>query len=143
MHLALVAEPAGPGARILASPKYLEPLFVFVIMVIASSRPIFSTASGLLNRLARSVGGSPLARWAVVLTVAPLLGSLITEPAAMTIAALMLSAQFPELKPSMRLRYATLGLLFVRSTDRADRLQLAADLRGGDLGGVVAPEPGR
>lgn len=110
---ALVAEPAGPGARILASPKYLEPLFVFVIMVIASSRPIFSTASGLLNRLARTLGGSPMARWAVVLTVAPLLGSLITEPAAMTIAALMLSAQFHELKPSMRLRYATLGLLFV------------------------------
>lgn len=35
----------------------------------------------------------------------------------------------------------TLGLLFVRSTDRAERLQLAADLRGGDLGTVVAPAP--
>jgi Na+/H+ antiporter NhaD/arsenite permease-like protein len=110
---ALVAEPAGPGTRILASPKYLEPLFVFVIMVIASSRPIFSTASGLLNRLARVVGGTPLARWVVILTVAPLLGSLITEPAAMTIAALMIGAQFHELKPSLRLRYATLALLFV------------------------------
>lgn len=109
----LASEQAGQGVRILASPKYLEPLFVFVIMAIASSRPIFSTASGLLNGIARRLGGTPLMRWAVVLTVAPLLGSLITEPAAMTIAALMLSAQFHELKPSMRLRYGTLGLLFV------------------------------
>jgi hypothetical protein len=109
----LATEPAAQGTRILASPKYLEPLFVFVIMAIASSRPIFSTASGLLNGLARRLGGTPLTRWAVVLTVAPLLGSFITEPAAMTIAALMLSAQFHELKPSMSLRYATLGLLFV------------------------------
>ena len=110
---ALAAAPAGPGERILASPKYLEPLFVFVIMVIAASRPIFATASGLLNRLARLLGGSPLARWAVVLTVAPLLGSLITEPAAMTLAALMIGAQFQELNPSARLRHATLALLFV------------------------------
>lgn len=110
---ALALEPAGPRNRILASPKYLEPLFVFVIMVIASSRPIFVTASGLLNRLARLIGGTPLARWAVILSAAPLLGSLITEPAAMTIAALMIGAQFHELKPSLRLRYATLALLFV------------------------------
>jgi hypothetical protein len=109
----MASEQAGQGVRILASPKYLEPLFVFVIMAIASSRPIFSTASRLLNNLARFLGGTPMMRWAVVLIVAPLLGSLITEPAAMTIAALMISAQFHELKPSMRLRYATLGLLFV------------------------------
>jgi Na+/H+ antiporter NhaD/arsenite permease-like protein len=109
----IASEQAVQGVRILASPKYLEPLFVFVIMAIASSRPIFSTASRLLNNLARFLGGTPMMRWAVVLIVAPLLGSLITEPAAMTIAALMISAQFHELKPSMRLRYATLGLLFV------------------------------
>ncbi len=109
----LVADPAGHGPRILASPKYLEPLFVFVIMAIASSRPVFATASALLRRLARLFGGSPLARWAVVVGVAPLLGSFITEPAAMTIAALMLADFFLEFRPSDRLRYATLGLLFV------------------------------
>lgn len=47
------------------------------------------------------------------MTVAPLLGSFITEPAAMTIAALLLCKQFYDLKPSPRLMYATLGLLFV------------------------------
>jgi hypothetical protein len=42
-----------------------------------------------------------------------LLGSFITEPAAMTISALLLAKQFLVLQPPMRLRYATLGLLFV------------------------------
>jgi Putative Na+/H+ antiporter len=37
----------------------------------------------------------------------------ITEPAAMTISALLLRRQFYELKPAPRLAYATLGLLFV------------------------------
>ena len=108
-----LAAGAGDAARHLASPKYLEPLFVFVIMAIASSRPVFATASGLLNRVAGVFGGSAFARWAVVISLAPLLGSFITEPAAMTIAALMLSDFFHEFRPSVRLRYATLGLLFV------------------------------
>jgi len=42
-----------------------------------------------------------------------MLGSLITEPAAMTICALLLGRQFFDLGPSNRLKYATLGLLFV------------------------------
>jgi len=42
-----------------------------------------------------------------------LLGSFITEPAAMTISASLLARQFYERKPSARFAYATLGLLFV------------------------------
>ena len=41
------------------------------------------------------------------------LGSFITEPAAMTISALLLARQFYELSPSLSFRYGTLGLLFV------------------------------
>ena len=93
--------------------KYVEPVFVFVIMVMAASRPVTSLAAGLLGGVARWFGGSPAAHWFVVLTLAPLLGSLITEPAAMTIAAMLLSSQFYGLKPSEPLRYATLALLFV------------------------------
>jgi Na+/H+ antiporter NhaD/arsenite permease-like protein len=51
--------------------------------------------------------------WFVTLTFTPLLGSLITEPAAMTIGALLLAQQFYHLQPSVRLKYATLALLFV------------------------------
>jgi Na+/H+ antiporter NhaD/arsenite permease-like protein len=48
-----------------------------------------------------------------ILTISPLLGSLFTEPAAMTIGALLLGRKFYQLKPSRRFAYATLGLLFV------------------------------
>jgi hypothetical protein len=93
--------------------KFVEPLFVFVIMVMAASKPVMALAAGLLGRVGRVFGGSAAAHWFVVLTLAPLLGSLITEPAAMTIGAMLLSAKFYRLKPSEPLRYATLALLFV------------------------------
>jgi Putative Na+/H+ antiporter len=93
--------------------NYTEPMFVVVIMALASTRPILGLAEDLMARLARLGGGTPAAWWLVLLTFGPLLGSLITEPAAMTITALLLSRQVYELGPSRRLAYATLGLLFV------------------------------
>ncbi|MSS99337.1 MAG: hypothetical protein CK541_03965 [Opitutia bacterium] len=98
--------PAGPS-------KFIEPLFVFIIMTLAAARPIMALAAQLLGGAARLLGDGTAARWFAILTLAPLLGSLITEPAAMTIGALLLSAQFYALQPSDRLKYATLALLFV------------------------------
>jgi hypothetical protein len=92
---------------------FTEAMFVVAIMAIASTRPIVDLAESALRRLANLGGASPGAWWLSILIVAPLLGSLITEPAAMTIAALLLARQFYERQPSSRLRYATLGLLFV------------------------------
>ncbi|MGE0444542.1 MAG: putative Na+/H+ antiporter [Vicinamibacterales bacterium] len=92
---------------------YTEPMFVVVIMVLASTRPIVELAEGALRRVAGLGRGTPAAWWVTILTVAPLLGSFVTEAAAMTIAALVLARQFYDLQPSLRLRYATLGLLFV------------------------------
>lgn len=93
--------------------QFTEPLFVAVIMIIASSRPIYRLAENTLQ-LGASIGkGSPAAWWLSVLTIAPLLGSCITEPAAMTLAAILLSKKFYQLKPSVPLKYATLALLFV------------------------------
>jgi Na+/H+ antiporter NhaD/arsenite permease-like protein len=93
--------------------KFVEPLFVFIIMTLAAARPVMTLAARLLGGLARLLGDGVAARWFVILTLAPLLGSLITEPAAMTIGALLLSSQFYALRPSDRLKYATLALLFV------------------------------
>jgi hypothetical protein len=92
---------------------YTEPLFVFVIMALASTRPIVGFAERSLRHVANLGGGSPAAWWASILTLGPLLGSFITEPGAMTISALLLARQFYDLRPSARLKYATLGLLFV------------------------------
>ena len=100
-------------AQYLRSVSFTEPLFVVVIMTLASTRPVMRLAEEGLRLVASLGGGRPVAWWFSILTVAPLLGSLITEPAAMTIAALLLAKQFYDLKPSMKLRYATLGLLFV------------------------------
>jgi len=93
--------------------NYTEPLFVVVIMALASTRPILVLAEGALRRIASLGRGTPAAWWFTLLTIGPLLGSFITEPAAMTICALLLGRQFYELRPSRRLSYATLGLLFV------------------------------
>jgi hypothetical protein len=56
---------------------------------------------------------TPSAWWLSVLIIAPMLGSFITEPAAMTIGALLLSKKFYRFHPPAKLAYATLGLLFV------------------------------
>jgi hypothetical protein len=92
--------------------NYTEPLFVVVIMALASTRPIISVSEAALSRVAGLGGATPAAWWLTILTIAPILGSFITEPAAMTIAALLLARQFYALRPSTRLKYATLGLLF-------------------------------
>ena len=92
---------------------FTEAAFVVVIMVLAATRPILKVAEAVMVRLAKLFGGSLGAYWLVVLTVGPALGSVITEPAAMTISALLLSRRFYELDPSKRFKYATLGLLFV------------------------------
>ena len=93
--------------------NYTEAIFVVVIMAVASTRPIVALAESLLRRVAALIGGTPAAWWLTILIVGPLLGSFVTEPAAMTICALLLGRQFYDLHPAPRLKYATLGLLFV------------------------------
>jgi hypothetical protein len=94
--------------------NYTEALFVVVIMAMASTRPVIVFAEAALRRIAAAIGGgSPAAWWFTILTVGPILGSFVTEAAAMTICALLLGRQFYDLQPSDRLKYATLGLLFV------------------------------
>jgi hypothetical protein len=93
--------------------NYTEPIFVVVIMALASTRPVLTLAENCLRVVASLGGGKPWAWWLSILTLGPILGSLITEPAAMTISALLLGKQFYALKPSPKLMYATIGLLFV------------------------------
>ncbi len=93
--------------------NFTEAMFVVVIMALASTRPVLRVAEQCLRAVASLGKGSVAAWWLAILIIAPLLGSFITEPAAMTIAALLLARQFYELKPSPKFAYATLGLLFV------------------------------
>jgi len=93
--------------------NYTEPLFVIIIMATAATRPIVRFSEHCVHSVARLFGGSPAAWWFTTLTLTPLLGSFITEPAAMTIAAMLLGKKFYDLKPPLRFAYATIGLLFV------------------------------
>jgi hypothetical protein len=93
--------------------NYTEAIFVVVIMVLASTRPIMTLAEAGLERVAALGRRTPAAWWISILTIGPVLGSFITEPAAMTICALLLSKHFFALGPTNHLKYATLGLLFV------------------------------
>lgn len=94
--------------------SYTEAMFVFVIMVIAASRPVLVLARAAIEALARLVPGPyNVTLYFVILALTPLLGSFITEPAAMTLAALLLRDSVMAQPVSNRLRYATLGVLFV------------------------------
>lgn len=96
------------------SLQYTEPLFVFVIMVVAASRPVLLTVESLVVMLARLAPvPSALAQTWLCLALVPLIGSFITEPAAMTLAALLLAPLvFRPGIPEWR-KYAALGVLFV------------------------------
>jgi hypothetical protein len=96
------------------SRQFTEPLFVFVIMVVAASRPILDIVQRLTAALAnRLPGRSMVSRVWLGLTLVPLLGSFITEPAAMTLAALLLAPQIFRPGIPENLKYAALGVLFV------------------------------
>lgn len=95
------------------SRNFTEAMVVVVLMAIAGSKPIIQSAERGISMFASIGKKSPGAYWFSVLTVAPLLGSFITEPAAMTIAAILLGQQFYKYSPSNNLKYATIGILFV------------------------------
>ncbi|PUE22314.1 hypothetical protein B9Z38_06410 [Limnohabitans sp. MMS-10A-160] len=98
----------------LESRNFTEPLFVFAVMVIAGTRPILSLARNFILRITQLWPQQPtLALYMVVLVLVPLLGSFITEPAAMTLGALLLRDTLFSRDVSERLKYITLGVLFV------------------------------
>jgi Na+/H+ antiporter NhaD/arsenite permease-like protein len=100
--------------RYLESRNFTEPAFVLVIMVIAASRPILNLAGATLHWISRALPvAPPVAYYFTLLSVAPLLGSFITEPAAMTLTALLLRDRFFDPKAPASFLYATIGVLFV------------------------------
>ncbi|BEP63392.1 putative Na+/H+ antiporter [Variovorax sp. V213] len=96
------------------SRNYTEPLFVFVVMVVAASRPVLRTVMSGVGIVARVLPlPTPVAAAWLGLAAVPLLGSLVTEPAAMTIAALMLAPQIFRPQVPEAVKYLALGVLFV------------------------------
>lgn len=114
--MVITAVYGGPSAATayLDTRNFTEPMFVFAIMVVAGSRAILHFARACVAVVARFVPLSgAMGFYFVALSLLPLLGSFITEPAAMTLAALMLRDRIFGADVSLKLRYATLGVLFV------------------------------
>lgn len=94
--------------------NFTEPAFVFVIMTMAATRPVIVTATKLIDGVAKLLPlPNDLSFYIVALILGPILGSFITEPAAMTVTALILRDRYYARGISAKLMYATLGILFV------------------------------
>jgi hypothetical protein len=93
---------------------FTEPKFVLVVMIVAATRPVVTLAEKLISLAAQLIPAREgVAFYIAALILGPLLGSFITEPAAMTLLALMLKRRYFDRGISCKLAYATLGLLFV------------------------------
>lgn len=103
IFITCIHEGIAPTLTHLSHLSFKEPIFVFVIMSLAASRLIFSWIQKRLSTISlRSL-----------LIFGPLLGSLITEPAAITVTALLLKDRIFSKPISVSLKYALLATLFV------------------------------
>ena len=108
----------GTAKAFLNKRNFTEPLFVFAIMIVAGSKPILYVAEQILQtvglgaKLLLNIGSAPILYF-LTLGLTPLMGSLITEPAAMTLAAFLLRDLVYRHQCSKSLLFGTLGVLFV------------------------------
>ena len=104
----------GGVIHFLESINYTEPVFVFVIMAMSATRPLIAFAESLIKKGAQLLPlPEKMAFYVATLILGPILGSFITEPAAMTVTSLILLNSFFSHSMSPQFKYATLGLLFV------------------------------
>jgi hypothetical protein len=102
------------GIEYLEGLNFTEPVFVFAIMTVAATRPVIQFATSLIGVCSRFVFlPTRVAFYLISLILGPLLGSFITEPASMTVTALILRDRYFTAKVSDRFRYTTLAVLFV------------------------------
>ncbi len=113
MTLMGIMEGFAAAMQYLDSRNFTEPLFVFAIMVVAASKPVLQVSSAAVQAIVRILPmNRTMAFFFTALGIVPLLGSFITEPAAMTLAALLMKDTVFA-KASRRLQYGALGVLFV------------------------------
>ena len=112
--IALLSQSMQQAVQHIDSLNFTEPKFVFVVMVIAATRPVVTLAESLILMLARLIPlREGLSFYIAALSFGTLLGSFITEPAAMTLLAILLKHRYFDRGIRPKLAYATLGLLFV------------------------------
>ena len=114
LGIAVVKHSVVDAVHYIDTLNFTEPKFVFVIMVVAATRPVVKLAETLISLATRVIPAQEsVSFYIAALFLGPLLGSFITEPAAMTLLALVLKRRYFDRGISRKLAYATLGLLFV------------------------------
>ncbi len=107
-----------PSVAYLDTVSYAEPVFVFCIMCIASTEPILAATRSIISLVGKALTKATsiptnLTEFFSILTIGPVLGSFITEPAAMTVSAILVKDFLDARGASSKFKYAVLGLLFV------------------------------
>lgn len=105
-----------PTVEYMDSLHFTEPLFVFAIMVLSATRPVLESARKFIQfcgaMVQKIVPASPqVIDICVLLILGPLSGSLITEPAAITVTALLLRDMLQT--STERMIYFLIAVLFV------------------------------
>ncbi len=114
MLIMLTTDGRNTATAYLDARDFTEPMFVFAIMVIAGTRPIMVFAEASVRLVVRYLPlPQGMGMYFSLLAFVPLLGSFITEPAAMTLAALILRDTLFTRPVSTKLKYATVAVLFV------------------------------
>ena len=104
----------GGAIHYMESLNFNEAVFVFVIMCVAGTRPVILFAEGFIAFVAKLLPfREKMSFYISSMVLGPFLGSFITEPAAMTVTALILLDYFYSDKMSVLFKYASIGLLFV------------------------------
>ena len=110
----IVSVGASDAVSYIDSRNFTEPAFVFAIMVVAASKPILDLVGVSVRYIARLLPmRMEVAMFFVTMSIVPLAGSFITEPAAMTLAALLLRDAYFRRSGQSGFKYMTLGVLFV------------------------------
>ncbi|APJ05196.1 hypothetical protein AXG55_13060 [Silvanigrella aquatica] len=97
---------------------FKETVFVFVIMCMSATKPVMYLADRGISLLSAFFSkilflNKRITLFSCIFIFGSLCGSLITEPVAMTVCALLLQEHFFSKTSNLKFKYAMLGLLFV------------------------------
>ncbi len=118
MLMALMANDYQAPIQYLEGRNFNDCLFLFAIMVVSASKPILSFASSLVTSISKALHklfklNVSMSVYFLTLSLVPILGSVITGPAAMTLGALLLKDNMFSKTKNITLMYWTIAVLFV------------------------------
>jgi len=127
LGIAVVTQSLHGAVEYIENLNFTEPKFVFVVMVVGGDAAVVTLAEQLITLAARLIPARDATGFYIAaLFLGPLLGSFITEPAAMTLLALVLKRRYFDRGISRKLAYATPRAAFCERLHRRHAHAFAA-----------------